>query len=641
MAKENKKNVLSILVPIFLIVALLTFITYIIISVMHNNSFLNFLPNLLGIVAIFLFIICFIVVGIKNKNNKGSLSVIIGSILIILYSVFNILNILGIINFPNDEYVPNFYNISISEVNKWKEKNNIDIEELYEYSDTIPIYNIITQDINYPTFVKDINKICITISLGPDYNKEIIVPNFTGLKYDEVLDYIEKNYLNNVEIDYILSNNLADTVIEQDKSGTMKRNDHIKIVFSKGTEELENIDIIDLTDKKELEAIAWLKKYGYDYKIIEDYSEKIERGHVIKQELLEENNIVQLTISKGKEIISPNLGDMSVDEINKWIRENNLKISYKESYSDNIRLGDVIDSSIKENDILSIGDTIEITISKGQLEMIKYGTINEFTNWATNNNIDYEIVYENSETVKKDEIISSSHKEGQIIKDDDTIIIKVSKGKSIKVPNFINLSKSDIESKCKNLNLSCSFKYGGYTEKTKKDIATNQSKKEGTVVSEGVNLVITLSNGIYEKVNVPSFNGKSKSEIEKQCKSIGITCQFNYQSSYSSTAKDICVSQSKTGTVNKGSTISITLSKGPATTYTVIIDANQLSSGNPSQTKSTLESKLKSACPGVTFKFTYQKANSGIGYLAQNSEVKIGSNKLTQGKTYNVIINSN
>ena len=60
----------------------------------------------------------------------------------------------------------------------------------------------------------------------------------------------------------------------------------------------------------------------------------------------------------------------------------------------------------------------------------------------------------------------------------------------------------------------------------------------------------------------------TKSAIQTKCKSLGITCNFTYQSSYSSTAKDTCVSQSKTGTVNKGSSITITLSKGPAKSYT-------------------------------------------------------------------------
>ena len=61
---------------------------------------------------------------------------------------------------------------------------------------------VISQNISAPTLSKDIKEITITISLGPDLDKEVIVPNFIGLKYDEVLDYIEENHLSNVKIVY-------------------------------------------------------------------------------------------------------------------------------------------------------------------------------------------------------------------------------------------------------------------------------------------------------------------------------------------------------------------------------------------------------------------------------------------------------
>ena len=233
-----------------------------------------------------------------------------------------------------------------------------------------------------------------------------------------------------------------------------------------------------------------------------------------------------------------------------------------------------------KGEVIEVGDTLNVTISKGKLEMIKLTTLTDFYIWADQNKVNYDIEYEYSNDVKKDEIIKASHKTGDLIKEDDTVIIYVSKGKSVTIPNFISMSKSSIETKCNELKLSCSFTYGGYTESIKKDIATNQSKKIGTTVSEGTNLVITLSSGIYEKISIPNFVGKSKTEISNSCKKIGLTCNFTYQSSFSSTAKDIAVKQSKTGKVNKGSSITITLSKGPAKTYTIVIDPNQLTAGN-------------------------------------------------------------
>ena len=566
--------------------------------------------------------------------------------MITLYCIINILLLSNIINLPKDDYVPNFYNQSILKVNEWKKENKINVIEKYEYSDTVKKDYVISQDVNPPTLNKDVKEITITISLGPDLNKEVIVPNFIGLKYDEVLKYIEENHLSNVKIQYQKSEKTPDTVISQSNSGTMKRSDEIIITFSKDTDELGEMEIIDFTRETKLFATSWLEKYGFKVELEEDYSDEIDEGLVMNQNAKNEvknpeTDTIILTISKGKKILAPDITSMNVEEINKWAIENNVKISYKEEYNDEKSLGDVISSSVSQGELVDKDKKIEIAISKGKLEMIKLTSISEFTNWAENNNVSYDINYENSDTIKKDDIIKCSHNTGDVIKKDDTVIITVSRGKVITIPNFVGMSKSEIQSKCSSINLSCSFKTGSYTESTKKDICISQSKTKGTKVSEGTGITITLSAGIQEKVNVPSFVGKTKSSITSSCNSIGIKCSFKYASGYNSEAKDICLSQSATGKVNKGSTVTITLSNGPAKTYTIVIQADWLSWGNPGATKATLESKLKANCPGVTFKFSYQKVNSGIGYLNPNSQVKVGSNSFTQGKTYNVIINSN
>ena len=628
----------------FLILAYVAFIIYIILDLKNITNISKSIPELIGWVFILLLLISFTIISIRNKKNNISGIVSVGCIIITLYCVVNILLSNNIISLPKDEYVPNFYNQSITEVSKWKVANNIKINENYEYSDTIKKDYIISQDVVAPTLIKDTNEMTITISLGPDLNKEIIIPSFIGLKYDEVLKYIEDNHLTNVIIEYQNSEKTPDTVITQSKSGTIKRSNEITITFAK-SEETGEITIIDFTGKTKLFATSWLEKYGFKVEIKEDYSDTIENGMVMDQSSKDEvknplEDTITLTISKGKQLLAPDISSMTVDEINKWAIENDIKITYKEEYSEE-KLGDVLNTSINQGEVVDKNEKIEITVSKGKLEMIKLTTLSEFTNWAENNNISYEITYENSDTVKKDDIIKCSHKTGETIKKDDTVIVTVSRGKMITIPNFIGMNKTDIKNKCSSINLSCSFKTGSYSEKIKKDVAVSQSKKSGTSVSEGTGITITLSAGIIEKVNVPNFVEKTKSEISSLCNSIGIKCNFKYASGFNNKAKDTCLSQSSTGKVNKGSTVTITLSNGPAKTYNIVIQADWLSWGNPESTKKTLESKLKANCPGVTFKFSFQKVNSGIGYLNPNSQVKVGSNTFTQGKTYNVIINSN
>lgn len=644
--KENTKkiNVSKVIAIFLLLIAIISFAIYLIIEFINSDSILNSLPKIISGFFIFLFIICFFILSLHNKNKKNNAFTILGSLIMITFSIFNILCTTNLITLPNDKKIPNFYNQTLTYGQKYCEENNLDIEEIYEFSDVFKEYHIISQDIQSGTLIKNVNKITFIISNGPDYQKQVVVPSFIGWQIEDVIIYLENNFLNNIDIEFIDSTKTPNTIISQTGSGTMKRNDLIKLQVSK--DEVNPIEIIDFTNKSLLFTTTWLKMHGFKYEINYVYNDKINKNYIVNQNIKKEvkdpsKDTIKLDVSKGVMIVLPDILKMSQDELNKWVIENNLKINYAEIYNNEIPFGNIIKSNYEKGDVIEVGNTIDVTISKGKLEMIKLTNLTDFTIWANENNISYNIEYEFNNQIKKDEIIKASHKTGDLIKEDDTIIIYISKGKSITLPSFISMNKEEIIKKCNQLNLNCSFTYGGYTENTKKDIALKQSKNSGVTIAEGTNVTITLSSGIYEKVNVPNFKGKTKTEITTSCKKLGITCNFAYQTSYSETKKDTAISQSKSGTINKGSTITITLSKGPAQTYTIVIDPNQLTAGNANATKNTLKSKLEKACPGVTFTFTLQKSNSAIGYLAENSQVKVGKNTFTQGKTYKVIINSN
>ena len=631
--KKNQKSKLSIF---FLIISLLVILGYGYYT--YKNINFNEL-EIFEIIKSFSFVLIGLVVILVLfviNNKKATIYIIFLSLLLIGYSVFSV-------SYAKDDlaYVSNFINKDYSEVLVWAEKNNIDLTTLHEFSDTVEYNHVIMQEYGIDKLLSEIKTFTVTISDGPNLNKELVVPNFIGFKFDDVMKYIKENHLSNVEIEFTISDKEKDTVIEQVGSGTLKRNDLIKFIFSYG-EEVETTEVKDLKGLSLFEATTYLKRYGIKYNIEYEFNDKIKKGYIISQdkigEVVEE---ITIKVSKGNEIIVPNLSKMTTTEIAKWATTNNIKIKYESIYNKEYENGKFIKASKEESEKIEEGSEIVITLSKGSIIMPEVKNISDFKLWATTNNIKYEENLEFSTTIKSGELINVTPKAGEKITENDTIVLTISKGKSVTTPNLVGLTKTEVTNKCKNIGLTCTFKYGGLTEKTKKDVSISQSKKSGLIVAEGTNITVTLSSGIIEKVNVPSYIGKSKSEIESSCNSLGIKCNFSYNSSFSSTPKDIAISQDKSGNMNKGSTINITLSKGSANTYTVVIDGSLLSLGNPEQTKNTLKNKLESTCKGVTFNFSFKPANSGIGYLSQDSEVKVGSNTFTEGKSYNVIINSN
>ena len=630
-------------VSIFLLILCLLVLTFYGFNIfkgldLNNFSILEFITSSNVIFTFISLIVVLILFKVNNKKTTPYVAIL--TLVLVGYTLFSVSY-----SAKTDVYVLDFINKDVSEMLEWADSNNIKLEIEHDFSDTIPKNHIIMQQYGINTLVKDITTTFkVTVSDGPNYDKTIIVPNMTGLSFDEVMKYIKENNLSNVEVEFTKNEALRDTLIEQVGSGSMRRNDKIVFKFSYGNSDFEKIPVKDLTNLSEFEATCYLKRNMIDYVIEYKNDDNVENGYVISQSITDKivDGKLTLYVSRGATIKVPDLLKMTSNEITKWAMENNINIKFIEEYNKEYESGKIIKVSKDEGEKVSTNETIEVTISKGSMVMPKVTNISEFKIWANENNLKYEEAYEFSDTIKKGEIIKTYPEENSKLNPGETITLTISQGKKVTIPNFIGMSKSNIQTKCKSLNLSCTFSYGALSETVKRDIATNQSKKQGTVVAEGANVTITLSSGIVEKVNVPSFVGKTKSQVESSCKELGITCKFTYNSDFSEDAKDTVLKQDKTGNMNKGSTINLTLSKGPAKSYEVIIFGEDLRQGNPEETKNNLQKLLNEKCEGkVNFVFKFEKSNSGIGYLSPNSKVKVGKNTFVEGQTYEVIINSN
>src|SRR5699024_4230222 len=140
------------------------------------------------------------------------------------------------------------------------------------------------------------------------------------------VEVIKKNKMDHVTIDYEFRDDITrDEEFEQNKSGNMKRSDELKLKFSLGREEdLEPVELKDLTDMEEFDATLWLKRNGIQYDIIYEYNDDVEKGNVIKTDpkkgtVIKQSEMkIKLYISKGKKITAPDFTTMSLEEIEEW-----------------------------------------------------------------------------------------------------------------------------------------------------------------------------------------------------------------------------------------------------------------------------------------------------------------------------------
>ena len=498
----------NLLLCLLVIVSLIQFI---IILISKDSSISDLINNLI----ITIFTVLFSIVGITYKRNNKKLLLVSGLILL-SYFILNINNTFSFVKSPIS-VVPDFSNRSLTEVMKWASKNNILVNQDYEYSDMIQEYRVISQSVDSGKSVSGIKEIDISISDGPNPYKEIIVPSMIGWDDERVINFVKDNYLENVNVEFVKLSKPVDTVIEQSSSGNLKRNDELKITFSYG-EELgyEGYNLMDFTNKSKFEIEFFMKQHQLKYEFEYVFSSKIKRGFGVKQNIEPgvkvnvNDTVVKVSISKGPKIIVPDLSKMSVNEITEWAIKNKLKLDFKDSYDDTVKEGEIIKTDKNEKDVLEQGTVVTVTLSRGNLKMPKFASMNDFREWADKYGITYEEKHEFSDKVAIGEIIGFSYDEGDTIKNGDSISVTISDGKQVEVPNVVKSSKKDAISKLENAGLTYNISYK-YSDSVQKDKVISQSISAGSKVGTGTTVSIIISNGKKPASSSNNNNGGGSS----------------------------------------------------------------------------------------------------------------------------------
>ncbi len=496
--KQFKEKTSNIGLKIFSSISFILSCAYLIFTIIFCQNQVNNTYLIINASIITFMTLLFMTSTMINKSIFG----ILASITISLFLIFNFLVINNLIELPTQELLENFQNKTISEALKWAKENNIEVNQIYEYSDNIDEYHIITQDVYPNTLLKNVKEITFTVSYGPNYEKIISLPNMVGWNIDDAINTINNNFLNNVSIEYEINNDKEkDIILEQNISGQVRRNDELKLKVSLGSEEnLEPVEMIDLYNKSLLEATLWLKRHGIKYEIIYVFSNEVAKNYIADQEtevgttIDPKNDKVKIIVSKGKKIVVPDLTKMTVDEVTEWIINNNLKVSFETKYNSTIEIGKIIEADYKENAEIEAGTLITITTSKGALKMPEFNNIADFRNWANDTGIEYREEYEFNNEVNKGEIIKTIPEKDAVINYSDTLVIYISYGKPVTIPSFIGKHKDEISSICSNVGLNCTFYYNGYSD-TPVNIAQNQNKNAGNEVVAGTYISIGLSSG--------------------------------------------------------------------------------------------------------------------------------------------------
>lgn len=191
-----------------------------------------------------------------------------------------------------------------------------------EYSDIVEKGRVISQSIPAEERIAVQTEVTLSVSLG-SLNEEtalLTVPDLTGMTKEKAAKQLQKlkeqegftYVLGEVKNKYSTDVKKGNIISQNPKAGqTVRTNEPIRIVVSKGPEMVQIPDLVYLTKDQ---AAAKLEKAGLTAEIKTEYSEKAAAGLVISQSVeagskAAKGSTVVVTVSLGKEPVQPSSGN--------------------------------------------------------------------------------------------------------------------------------------------------------------------------------------------------------------------------------------------------------------------------------------------------------------------------------------------
>lgn len=241
----------------------------------------------------------------KDKIAKKTFEPKIKKIAMVAVACLAVLSIAGGIRVYQESLkreMPDLINMPMETARETlKEKDLVFVQSEKEYSDTVKRDCVILQQYKPGEIIKKGSEVRVTVSKGA----LLSIPDVINISREEAEKKIgeqglqceikEECYSDQVETGMIISQ-------EPEAGNKVEEGSRVQVIVSKGIEKKKVPSLAGLTSKKAKER---LKKQQLKCKSEESYSDSVEKGRVISQnikagEKIDKNSTVNIVISKGK-----------------------------------------------------------------------------------------------------------------------------------------------------------------------------------------------------------------------------------------------------------------------------------------------------------------------------------------------------
>lgn len=229
--------------------------------------------------------------------------------------------------------------------------------------------------------------------------------------------------------------------------------------------QLTHVKVPDFVSKEIAEVRTWGNESGVKIEVEQEYNFDEETNHVIKQDFpadkkIRKGKILTIVGSLGpdpeEKIALADFSKMTKGEASKWIEENKAEnITIVENYDDKVKSGAFIKQEFANKELKAEDyqrkDRLMLYYSKGkevfekniEVPELKGKTLTEVQEWAKKNEAKLKIKKEFSNTIAEGTVISQEIAKGQKIAKDEELVLQVSKGKAIEVPDYSQYTRDE------------------------------------------------------------------------------------------------------------------------------------------------------------------------------------------------------
>ena len=212
---------------------------------------------------------------------------------------------------------------------------------------------------------------------------KIEVPNFVGQNISNVTTWLSQNDIERSKValqeEYSMEYDeeivISQSVNEGDKITTSTA---LTFVVSLGADPEESIVVPDLENMTESEIRVWVDENKLQRtKINRQYSSTVEQGAVISldfgstdRDYFTRGSSLTINVSRGPEPAGTtsvtNFVGKAFTEVENWAKQHDIVIERLEAFSSTVEAGMVISQSVASGELINDGETLTVTVSKGE-----------------------------------------------------------------------------------------------------------------------------------------------------------------------------------------------------------------------------------------------------------------------------------